>query len=117
MFRRERNTCEICWTALNTGTDFQLSGSGNMAITDSKYACFICLFLVIKFPSNFKAFHLKQRFYEKFGISFDISESSVESDWKKYTHIIEHDLTYYINTYISNQKYKKFFHCDEFIAC
>ena len=100
MFRRERNTCEICWTALNTGTDFQLSGSGNMAITDSKYACFICLFLVIKFPSNFKAFHLKQRFYEKFGISFDISESSVESDWKKYTHIIEHDLTYYINTYL-----------------
>ena len=33
--RTEINTCEICWTT-QTSSDFQVSGPGNMAITDSR---------------------------------------------------------------------------------
>ena len=34
-FRREVNTCEICWST-QIAADFQVSGPGNMAITDNR---------------------------------------------------------------------------------
>ena len=33
------NVCDICWSTLNSGLDFQLSGPGGMGITDYRLCC------------------------------------------------------------------------------
>ena len=72
-YRRERNTCEICWSTANGPLDFQLSGPGNMAITDSRYvfssqlfvfqiaflkACIVHLYLFWQTPITATVFNL-----------------------------------------------------------